>query len=341
MKEHQEPAERKVQLTGGSTYTVSLPKEWAGEQEIEPGCYVNLYSRGDQLVMTRSNSGPDSQKHITHISADGRDPSALALSVASAYVAGCDEIRIDGLGGHEQRRAITRTIRNFVGLEVMVEDERSLIARTMLDVGDLSPEQTLAQLERTTLEMHEQAMKAVAGADGDVGRRVARQDDDVDRLFALVSRGFQQSLVDPAVTMGSGGLTSFEYYMAARQLERVADHAEKIALIADRLDAEPPADLQSTLLDFGERSREVVRRSLAGLLEEPIASTSKLSGVIADAEALLSEVSGVDAQLYDREDLEDGYLLGLVIDSLTRSTQYGVNIAEVGLQTRHRGGDSD
>ena len=340
MKEQQQPAERKVQLTGGSTYTVSLPKEWAGEQQIEPGCYVNLYSRGDQLVMTRSNAGPDSQTHDTQISADGRDPSALALSVASAYVAGCDEIHIDGLD-HDQRRAITRTIRDFVGLEVMVEDEHSLIARTMLDVGDLSPEQTLAQLERTTLEMHEHAVKAVTDADGDVGRQVARQDDDVDRLFALVSRGFQQSLVDPAVTMGDGGLTSFEYYMAARQLERVADHAEKIALTADRLDAEPPADLGSTLLDFGERSREVVRRSLAGLLEEPTSSTSNLSGVIADAEFLLSEVSDVDEQLYDRDDLDDGYLLGLVIDSLTRSTQYGVNIAEVGLQTRHRGGEPE
>lgn len=338
MTEHQEPVERKVQLTGGSTYTVSLPKEWAGEQRIEPGCYVNLYSRGDQLVMTRSRCGPDSRQHTTRIEANTRDPAALALAVASAYVAGCDEIRIQNLHEHEQRRAVVRSIREFVGLEVMAENDHSLVARTMLDVGDLSPEQTLAQLERTTLEMHEYALEAVASADGDSGTQIARQDDDVDRLFALVSRGFQQSLVDPAVTMGNDDLTSFEYYMAARQLERVADHAEKIALIAGRLEDVPPEDVATTMLAFGERSREVVRRALAGLLDEHESDTTELSSVIADAETLLTEVSAMDAQLYDRDDLADGYLLGLVIDSITRSVQYGVNVAEAGLQARHRDG---
>lgn len=335
MRADDDPVKRKIQLTGGSTYTVSLPKEWAGEHDIEPGCYVNLYSQADQLVMTRNHGGPNGTQHTTTIEAGNEDPATLALAVASAYVAGCDEIRVSGLHEREQRRAVTQSIRRFVGLEVMTEDEQSLTARTMLDVGDLSPEQTLAQLERTTLEMHEHAIEAVAEADGTMGRQIARQDDDVDRLFALVSRGFQQSLVDPAVTMGDGALTPFEYYMAARQLERVADHAEKIATIADRLDGPPPAEFAEQLAEVGGESRSIVRRALSGLLDGPDSDSSELGAVIADAETLLADVAALDEQLYDRS-LDDGYLLGLVVDSVSRSIQYGVNVAEAGLQARHR-----
>jgi len=332
MNDNTEPIERKVQLTGGSTYTVSLPKDWAGEQDIEPGTRVNLYSQGDQLVMTQGESGPTEGEHITTVVADEREPATVAHSVASAYVAGCDEVRIDRLRTPEQRRAVVRTIRGFVGLEVMSEDGDGMVARTMLDAGTLSAEQTLAQIERTTMEMHEEAISAVVGADGDVGAGIARQDDDVDRLFALVSRGFQQSLVDPAVTMGErDALTPFEYYMAARQLERIADHAEKIATIAGRLDGEPPETTAAELVSLAERARDIVRRSLSGMLDP----ASETGSVVAEAEALLTEIESTDEQLYDRE-LADGYLLGLVLDSVERTVQYGINVAEAGLQADHR-----
>jgi phosphate uptake regulator len=336
MNDITDPEERKVQLTGGSTYTVSLPKEWAGDQGIEPGCHVNLYSQDDQLVVTHSQAGPQQTDHSTQLSAAGRDPATLSLAVASAYVAGCDTIRVTDIESHEQRRAVSRAIRGLVGLEVMTEDDETLRAQTMLDVEDLSPEQTLAQLERTALEMHEQAIEAVITADGTAGTEIANQDDDVDRLFALLSRGFQQSLATPAVTMGTEALGPFEYYMAARQLERIADHSEKIATIAGRLEEAPPDAVATTLRGLGDDSRAVVRQSLAALVERPGPDTAALDVVIAESETVLAAIADFDESLYHRDDVTDGYLLGLVVDSITRSTEYGVNIAEAGLQARHR-----
>jgi len=330
------PEERKVQLTGGSTYTVSLPKEWAGDQGIEPGCRVNLYSQDEQLVVTHSQAGPQKTEQSTRVTAEGRDPATVALAVAAAYVAGCDVIRVEGIEGHEQRRAVVRAIRGLVGLEVMTEDEETLRAQTMLDVEDLSPEQTLEQLERTALEMHEQAIEAVVSADGVAGAEIAEQDDDVDRLFALLSRGFQQSLANPAVTMGNETLSPFEYYMAARQLERIADHGEKIANVAGRLDERPPDQVTESLRALGEDSRTVVRQSLSALVERAGPDAEALDVVIAESESVLAEIAAFDEQLYHRDDVVDGYLLGLVVDSITRSTEYGVNIAEAGLQARHR-----
>lgn len=42
---------RKAQLTGGSTFTVSLPKEWANEIDLETGDTLRLYPRGRTLII--------------------------------------------------------------------------------------------------------------------------------------------------------------------------------------------------------------------------------------------------------------------------------------------------
>lgn len=323
--------ERKVQLTGGSSYTVSLPKKWADNRDIQPGTRVALHTRGDQLVLTRDPDPADRERSVT-IDATVHDPTTLTLSVASAYVAGAETITVEHLRDTTARRAVARTVRRFVGLEVMSEDEQRLSARTMLDVADLSTVQALTQIERTTVEMHAGALEALVEADAARGERLARQDDDVDRLFALVSRGFQQSLVDPAVTV-EGQLTPFEYYMAARQLERVADHAEKMATIAGRLSGPPPEDVSADLLDYGQEARQLLQAALSGLLDGD--GEEVLGGIVTDAGELLDELSTLDESFHERE-LEDGYLLGLVVDSLVRTTNYGVNVAETAVQARHR-----
>jgi phosphate uptake regulator len=325
--------ERKVQLTGGSTYTVSLPKKWADRQGIEPGTPVRLHVRGDRLVMSRGEE-PDDDSPGTTIDASTQEPATLGLSVAAAYIAGCEGLRVENVANGGKRRAVRRAIRRFVGLEVMTETEQSLSARTMLDVAELSPSQTLAQIERTALDMHHESIEALVSAEGDLGEQVAGQDDTVDRLFALVSRGFQRSLVDPAVTT-EGDRSPFEYYMAARQLERIADHAEKMATLAGRLEDPPPGDIADEFETFGERSRSLVRRALAGLLDADDADNADLGDVVAGAETLRADLAGLDERLYDRG-VSEGYLLGLVVDSLVRTTEYGLNIAEAGMQARHR-----
>ncbi|MFW6449319.1 MAG: AbrB/MazE/SpoVT family DNA-binding domain-containing protein, partial [Halobacteriota archaeon] len=41
---------RKVQLTGGSTYTVSLPKPWARRNGIEAGSTLAFLEDGNSLM---------------------------------------------------------------------------------------------------------------------------------------------------------------------------------------------------------------------------------------------------------------------------------------------------
>ncbi|MFB6186424.1 MAG: AbrB/MazE/SpoVT family DNA-binding domain-containing protein, partial [Halobacteriaceae archaeon] len=43
--------QRKVQVTGGSTYTVSIPKSWANQNDIEAGSEIVFFPDKDTLLM--------------------------------------------------------------------------------------------------------------------------------------------------------------------------------------------------------------------------------------------------------------------------------------------------
>jgi len=331
MATHNERIERKVQLTGGSTYTVSLPKEWAQQYSIEPGETVTLYTRGEKLVMFHSPETEATVQDRVEIDLTQHDAATVRKQIEAAYTAGTDEIHISGFRDTTDRRAATAAIRQFIGLEVMGEDEHSLTARTMLDAADLSAHRTLQQIQRTTLEMHEDAIRAVLDNDGGRGQRIAKQDETVDRLFALISREFQRSLVDPNVPLQRDQLSAFEYYMAARQLERIADHAEKIAIIAGALKEPPDEDIAESLERYGDSARGVVRESVDGLFDDSIS----LSAGIGDAEKLLDELTDFDETLHQSA-VAENYRLGIVLDSIVRTVQYGINVAEAGLTAEYR-----
>lgn len=327
----EDPVERKVQVTGGSTYTVSLPKDWAGEQGIEAGSKVLLYSREDSLLVSQGDH-QERRRKIT-IQSENREPEDLARTVAAAYIAGGEEVRVEGMLDNQQRQGVRDAVAGLVGIEVHEEGDSFIVARTMLDVADLSPEQTLVQMQMTALSMHEDSVDAVVEGDVEKALRVQQQDDDVDRLFGLICREFQRSLVDVGVPMRADGLTKFEFYTSARQIERVADHAVKIAEVAELMEQEPPQEIAEKIDAISHDSRELVRRAVDGLLEDD--DPDELGAIVVESEALTEKAGELDRLLYDTDDV-DGYHLGTVVDSLVRTAEYGVNVAEAGLQVSMR-----
>lgn len=330
MNDGTDPYERKVQLTGGTTYTVSIPKGWANDRALDTGDTLHLYPRGDRLLLARPET--EGGRRTVSISATRHDPAGIERLVAAAYVAGADVVRVDGSPERAERAAVRDAVAGLVGIEIAEETAETVVARTMLDVADLPPSRTLERMADRTLTMHEEAVAAALEGDGDAGERVRGQDDDVDRLFGLLSREFQRSLVE--VPSAARGLTPFDHYAVARQLERVADHAEKIAEAAAAIE-EPPSEAVAAELDrLAADARSTVERAFSEAIGE--CGPRTLGAVVADADGLVEELRRVDRTLYER-DLADGYVLATVLDSIRRTAEYGVNVAEVGLRAALRG----
>jgi phosphate uptake regulator len=183
------------------------------------------------------------------------------------------------------------------------------------------------------LSMLEDAVTATCENDDSLAEDVIERDDDVDRLWFMVSRIFRATLRTPkaAEELGIPRETCFDYHSSARQLERIADHAAKTAQHALELDEIPEA-VAAALDDLHGDADDIINTAMDALLMDETEEAVELGN---DARERVREIDEhtrtVDDRIRDL-DAQQAQLLGLVVDSLSRSADYGGNIAETALQ---------
>ncbi|WP_293033250.1 phosphate uptake regulator PhoU [Natronococcus sp.] len=320
-----EPVERKVQLAGNSTFVVSLPKEWALAQDLESGMSMHLYPHEDRVVAA-AETVPDQDRSAT-VDAAIVDDETVLRRVRSAYVVGRDRITIVGADGldQESRRALDRVVGRLVGVEILEDTGERIVVQDLLDVDDVSLPQTLVQARQLALEMHADALEALARNDEELARRVIDRDDEVDRLFAFVSRGFHRGLEDvhEINRLGTDRASAFRDYRIARQPERVGDHAERIATVAISQSG-PPADaIGDSIETVGADARRSLELALAGEVE-------RATDAIEDA---LEAIEELNRRLYESDE-PDAYRYGTVLESLRRTGAIASNVLGVASETR-------
>jgi len=86
---------RKVQMTGGSSYVISLPKEWVRSMNIKKNepLQIKIQTDGSLLILPRSSEEKESR--IKEFSADAiGNPVFLFRCLVGSYIAGYTTIRI-------------------------------------------------------------------------------------------------------------------------------------------------------------------------------------------------------------------------------------------------------
>jgi len=323
---------RKVQVTGGSTYTVSLPKDWATANDVSGGSTVEFHAEDDLLLLTpqRDEGRTEGTLDISDLETDDE----LIRAVMTMYVSGFDVITLttDRMTAH-QRRTIRDATQGLVGLEVIEEMPNKMVLQDLLDSSELSIQNAITRMRLVSLTMLEDAVEALITDDDELAHDVMERDDDVDRLWFMTSRVFRTVLRNPTAVneVGFPRETCFDFQSAARQLERVADHATKIASLALEV-GEVPENAAEPLRNLRKEAAYVPEKAMEALLTDDSEEASRLAS---DAR---SHVSTVDEMVReaDREihefDTQLAQVLGLVIDSLSRTADYGTNIAESALQ---------
>ena len=320
---------RKVQQVGGGTYTVSLPKEWAESEGVTPGTEVALSAHIDGTLVVRTEArerAPDGRVTVPV----GDDPDAVERLVRAGYAAGSTELRLDSPGGlsADQARALQRVGRGLTGVAIG-EDEEGVTVRTLVDPGEVSVRQSVRQLQYVALSMHRDAVAGLAGAGmANPGDR----DDQADRLYALVERHLTRGLarLEEVDALGLDRTELFELWATARELERVADHAERVARTASDLGAGAGVaeDPVGAIDDLACAARAVVEDAVGLVVDGRGLETAH--EVLCARDRVRAEGETLDRRLFEAEGVD--YRLTRVLDSVVRTAEHGGNIAEVGLQ---------
>jgi phosphate uptake regulator len=322
---------RKIQQVSNGTYTVSLPKEWANAEGVTTGTVVNLHTHIDGvLVIQPPEGGYDSTDRMTLRPADC-DPGHLEQLLRAAYAAGPREVCIEFDSGvtATQRQTTRRVVRNLVGVTVTEATDSHVVVRNVLDTTEVSIRQSVRQLQFVALSMHRDATTALLDEAAPVGE--TNRDDRADRLYAMVERHFGRGIerLDEIDALGETRYELLQFHETARELERVADHAERIEEIAAAVDEPMPEPVCEEVDSIARTVRDSVESAVDVVFDGEQIATARQ--VLETRDRVCDELDDLERRLVDDHDGDYRYTHALY--SLRRTVEHATNVAEFGLRT--------
>ncbi len=317
--------QRKVQKTGGSTFFVTLPKEWAESVGISQGTLVTLMPNdsGALLLVPAALS----ERNECVIPLEEWDSDRLHREIISRYVVGFDVIEIQGERIRPtQRRTIREIAQGLVGLEIFDETQGTVVLHALVNVRDFPADKTLNRIFDITMAMMSDAVAAFCQHDEELARDVIERDGDVDRLALLVARQFSLLLRDLILEedFGLSRLQFLHYHEAADQLERVADHSVKISQATLALDAPVVPAVATEIRDRSANSIRILEQAVRAFSDQSIGLANAVLAERGKEEKLFSLTRRTAAE----KQPEAASAISIALDSLLRIREYGFNIAE-------------
>ncbi|WP_137290694.1 phosphate uptake regulator PhoU [Natronorubrum halophilum] len=325
---------RKVQLSGGTTYTISLPKSWAQEHGIDTGSALSLYPNGDGSLLVEAEADRTTETRSTTVDVSTDSDSAIRQWIHALHAVGFDTVTLVDRTGHstEHREVVEDTAANLSGFELLEAGNTKIRLTNLIDAENVDIRKSTLRLRLVMLGMHRDAVSAVLTDDETLAQRVIDRDNEADKLFAMVTRHFRRALTDlhEVEKLKYTRDELFEYYYVSRQFERIADHAEKIARFTFDPEVTIPTAFEDRIDSLASSSRQIINTAADVILAD--AGVKGAQTALTERDELTADLKALDRNLYAHDDPAEAYVVGLLLESIRRTGEYGANIAGIAIQ---------
>jgi len=335
---------RKLQMTGGASYTVSLPKRWVKEQGLKVGDVVAVLPRSDSsLTLVAHEKIPSSDNkaaEVTLAASKDQDREELLRTVVAQYLAGYDVLKIHF---HASAKPDLRTYlreaarRMFVGSEIIEESKDELIIQCLSNYGDLPTPKLISRMSLIAKLMLRDAVESLRNKDQALADEVIKRDEEIDRFYLFIVRQLTMAVLNRSLIQEIGlsdPRDCLVYRVVSKSLERIADHATTIARMSTSIIEPLPTRLGEALAKVADLTTT--------LLEDAFKALAKVEGNIANmsitsAKKLEREAESVMDKLFDYKlDQKTIVSVRLALESLKRITEYSEDIAEMAINLTAR-----
>ena len=284
---------RRLQVTGGGTFLVSLPISWARRNHLTRGSFVAVAERSDGSVTIDPKYS--STVGLTSVSVS-LSPS-LEREIIGKYLLGYDIISVnskDRLSSNDRER-IKRNVNLLMGLDIVEEDSHQVVQQCLLEPAAFPPERILRREYAIAAGMQRESISSFLEMDRNLATNVIVRDTEVNRLYFLLVRLLRTIVKNPKLSesIGIALITCLDYRLVASFVEALGDHASEIAKIAKGSQLfDVSRETQSTLSEISESIFDIHSEAMAALF----------SGDIGIAETVVKKHSLVYKSLHDLEE---------------------------------------
>ena len=327
--------QRKLQMTGGSTYILSLPKEWVTRNKLQKGSLLVLAEEDDgSLSLFPSKLEGQEKKSEALIRVSTNDnPDAVMRKAISAYLVGYSLLHIRAQGQQSLAAGLRNYLKNFarnylVGTEIVTDSPTDLTLQILLNYPELSVESALRRMAIIAGSMHREAVASLKNLDYSAAKAVVETDREVNRFSLYILRLLKMAATNIRLVKEIGLSNPREclgYRIIAKSVERTADHATKIAEnVLSLKDPVSPDFLQnvhglsSLAISMFESSVESLFRNDYNKAESVIEKISQIYKLERDAV--------VSSHAVNMKEIPN---VRLIIESIRRTAEYASDISEV------------
>lgn len=336
MSEIDQEEVRRIQLTGRSSYIITLPKRWVDILELKKGDSISISQRDDDALILRPRKSHQisEKKEIEANISLGKDLESDIRKIISFYLVGFNTIQLRSKNERltlDQREYIKDNIRTkLVGSEIITESQDTMTIQVLLSYSELTVVNALRRMFAIAKSMHIDAIGALKDLDKNLAGEIVKMDDEVDRFSFFIIRQLKlaiqnQSLIkeiglnDPRDILG--------YRLTTKSIERIADHASNIARNILTLENEIKPEFYSMLLEMS---------SFASILFTDVEKAffslnyGLAEKVLKKGRNIISmEKKTIEHLLEEKLSPNDLSKLRIILESIRRIAEYGTDIAEI------------
>ena len=321
---------RKVQMTGGSSYIVTLPKEWIKASNIKKNDPIGLLTQSDGTLLITSKM-KQGQLYKTKEFDTSKIPKETFLlrRLIGAYISGYTSITVKS----PSRMPITvrNVIRKFtqttIGQEIIEETDRSVTLKDLLNPTEMPLDRTIKRMQIIVKGMNEDAIKSLKTNDKKLAEEIMLRDTEVDRLHWLVARQYHMILqnVSLAEKMNLTINLSSTYFLISRIIERIGDHIVRIAKNIQHLNTKKQ---DKEIIDKIEKASnlalDIFNKSISAFFRKDIKASNENIDTVEKLEKLCEEINTLALEQKGIIAISIGYIVG----SIRRVGDYAEDISE-------------
>ena len=224
---------RKLQVTGGSTIIVSLPKDWVKSNDLKKGDVVSLEELASGDLRLSPLQGPALKQSVT-LDCCTFETGLIDLMIGS-YLSGADVIKVTCAGSisRKTRANVRDFLRDTRGMEIEHDDEKEIRIVSILNPSELKLQVSINRMYLLIASLVNDAIDVISGEDLELLSDIEDRERQIDSRRLLLERQVAASLQMPSVEkkLAVDRFTAMEHANIARVLERMGDHATRLAML--------------------------------------------------------------------------------------------------------------
>ena len=323
---------RNIQISGGSTYVISLPKKWIEKLKLKNGDSMQIVNNPNHTITLSADAKLEESSTYPEVKIKKTDSvESIKRKIISLYISGHNFIVLNSPRAKietDVRSMVMKLIRTkFVGTEIIESDSESITIKVLSATPEMKLELAFNRMFKSTSNMFSETIHAIEKNDSEYAQEIIHMDDEIDRFSYYLTRNLVLALDDSNVLSALGlekTSQAIGYKRIITCVEKIADHITATAQLAVDMDGKNISKIPKDILSTYQKTIELFEKTMALVSERNYSLAEKHAEEI---EALIEETTKQTNSIKNNSEAS-GVYLSLIYQN-RRILDYIMDVSEV------------